>query len=327
MLSPVLKKGKLQDEWDVIIIGAGPAGLTAATYAARYGLKTLVLEAENPGGQVAISPLIENYPGFLSISGEELASRMLKQALNAGATVEVPERVKKIILSENEKVVITESEKEFKTKVLVIATGAEYLKLGVPGEKELFGRGVSHCATCDGPLYKGKRITVVGGGNTAVTSAIYLSSIASELLVVHRRDRFRAEWKSADILLQKNNVKVYWNSVVEKIVGKNHVEGVVIKNVKTGEVFEEKTSAVFVLIGLRPRSELAAEAGIKIDNNGYIIVDKKMRTNIPGVYAVGDVVGGYDQITKTVGEATIAIMDAYETIFGKVSNPQKNTTN
>jgi len=315
MLSLALKKEKLPNEWDVVIIGAGPAGLTAATYAARYGLKTLVLEAENPGGQVAVSPLIENYPGFTSISGEELASRMLKQALSAGATILVPERVKEIRLSESEKVVLTESEKEFKTKVLVIATGAEYLKLNVPGEKELFGRGVSHCATCDGPLYKGKRITVVGGGNTAVTSAIYLSSIASELIVVHRRDRFRAEWKSSDILLQKDNVRIYWNSLVERIVGKNYVEGVIIKNTKTGEVVEEKTNAVFVLIGLKPRSELAMKAGIEVDKNGYIVVDRKMRTNIPGVYAIGDVVGGYDQITKTVGEATIAIMDAYETIF------------
>ncbi|NHV07248.1 MAG: thioredoxin-disulfide reductase [Thaumarchaeota archaeon] len=315
MISLALKKEKLPNEWDVVIIGAGPAGLTAATYAARYGLKTLVLEAENPGGQVAVSPLIENYPGFTSISGEELASRMLKQALSAGATILVPERVKEIRLSESEKVVLTESEKEFKTKVLVIATGAEYLKLNVPGEKELFGRGVSHCATCDGPLYKGKRITVVGGGNTAVTSAIYLSSIASELIVVHRRDRFRAEWKSSDILLQKDNVRIYWNSLVERIVGKNYVEGVIIKNTKTGEVVEEKTNAVFVLIGLKPRSELAMKAGIEVDKNGYIVVDRKMRTNIPGVYAIGDVVGGYDQITKTVGEATIAIMDAYETIF------------
>ncbi|MCI4438839.1 thioredoxin-disulfide reductase [archaeon] len=315
MLSLALKKEKLPNEWDVVIIGAGPAGLTAATYAARYGLKTLVLEAENPGGQVAVSPLIENYPGFTSISGEELASRMLKQALSTGATILVPERVKEIRLSESEKVVLTESEKEFKTKVLVIATGAEYLKLNVPGEKELFGRGVSHCATCDGPLYKGKRITVVGGGNTAVTSAIYLSSIASELIVVHRRDRFRAEWKSSDILLQKDNVRIYWNSLVERIVGKNYVEGVIIKNIKTGEVVEEKTNAVFVLIGLKPRSELAMKAGIEVDKNGYIVVDRKMRTNIPGVYAIGDVVGGYDQITKTVGEATIAIMDAYETIF------------
>jgi len=317
MFLQIPKKEKLQNEWDVIIIGAGPGGLTAAIYAARYRLKTLVLEAENPGGQVAISPLIENYPGFLSISGEELASRMLKQALNAGAIIKAPERVTKIKLGENEKVVVTESENEFKAKVLIIATGAEYLKLNLPGEKELFGRGVSHCATCDGPLYKGKRIAVVGGGNTAVTSAIYLSSIASELLVVHRRDKFRAEWKSSDMLLQKKNVKVYWKSVVERILGKDQVEGIVIKNVKTGEVIEEKTSAVFVLIGLRPRSELAAEAGIKTDSNGYITVDKKMRTSIPGVYAVGDVVGGYDQITKTVGEATIAIMDAYETIFGK----------
>jgi thioredoxin reductase (NADPH) len=315
MISLALKKEKLPNEWDVVIIGAGPAGLTAATYAARYGLKTLVLEAENPGGQVAVSPLIENYPGFISISGEELASRMLKQALSAGATILVPERVKEIRLSESEKVVLTESEKEFKTKVLVIATGAEYLKLNVPGEKELFGRGVSHCATCDGPLYKGKRITVVGGGNTAVTSAIYLSSIASELIVVHRRDRFRAEWKSSDILLQKDNVRIYWNSLVERIVGKNYVESVIIKNTKTGEVVEEKTNAVFVLIGLKPRSELAMKAGIEVDKNGYIVVDRKMRTNIPGVYAIGDVVGGYDQITKTVGEATIAIMDAYETIF------------
>lgn len=316
MFSLATKKRKLPNEWDVIIVGAGPAGLTAAIYAARYGLKTLVLEAENPGGQVAVSPVIENYPGFISISGEELASRMLKQALNAGATVEVSEGVKEIRLSENEKVVVTESEKELKTKVLIIATGAEYLKLGVPGEKELFGKGVSHCATCDGPLYKGKRITVVGGGNTAITSAIYLSSIASELIVIHRRDRFRAEWKSSEILLQKENVKVYWNSVVERIIGKNQVESVIIRNIKTGEVTEEKTNAVFVLIGLRPRSELAAKAGIKIDNNGHIVVDRKMRTNIPGVYAVGDVVGGYDQITKAVGEATIAVMDAYETIFG-----------
>lgn len=200
----------------------------------------MVLEAENPGGQVAVSPLIENYPGFTSISGEELASRMLKQALSAGATILVPERVKEIRLSESEKVVLTESEKEFKTKVLVIATGAEYLKLNVPGEKELFGRGVSHCATCDGPLYKGKRITVVGGGNTAVTSVIYLSSIASELIVVHRRDRFRAEWKSSDILLQKDNVRIYWNSLVERIVGKNYVEGVIIKTPKQAKLLKKK---------------------------------------------------------------------------------------
>lgn len=315
MFSLILKK-EIPREWDVIIIGAGPAGLTAAIYAARYGLKTLVLEAESPGGQVAVSPIIENYPGFVSISGEELASRILKQALNAGATIEVPENVREIKLNENKKIVLTETGKEFKSKALIIATGAEYLKLGIPGEKELFGRGVSHCATCDGPLYKGKKVAVIGGGNTAVISAIYLSSIASELIMVHRRNKFRAESKIVDTLLSKKNVKIYWNSIVDKIIGKDYVEGITIENVKTNEIIEESTNAVFVLIGMKPRSELAVKAGIKADNNGYIIVDKKMRTNVRGVYAVGDVVGGYDQITKAIGEATIAVMDAYETMFG-----------
>lgn len=311
-----MPQARVERDNDVIIVGGGPGGLTAAIYLARYGLKVLVIEKSVPGGKININPVIENYPGFESISGEELGRRMHEHALKSGARILSPEEVVKLELTGELKRVYTSSGKEFQARALIIATGAEERKLGIPGEGELFGKGVSYCAVCDGPLFKGKRVIVVGGGNTAAISSIYLSKIAKEVILVHRRSSMRAEKALVDNLMSRENVKFLFNSVLTAIVGEGRVEGAKVRNLESGEESIIEADGVFILIGVEPNSKIAREAGVETDERGFIKVDCWQRTNIPGVYAVGDVTGEPLQIAKAVGDGVRAAVDINDRIFG-----------
>ncbi len=288
-----VKMGEVFDEIkdrdvDVLIIGAGPAGLTAGMYAGRAGLKTVILEKETIGGQLSLTDWIEDYPGFPDgIKAGELINLMKKHAENFGAKI-VREEAKKIeVLDDGLKKVITGSG-EWKAKAVIVATGAHHRKLGVKGESELMGRGVSNCAVCDGPFFKEKDIVVVGGGDSAVTEAIYLTRFAKKVYLVHRRDQFRAQ--KIYVERAKNNPKIEFilDTVVTEIKGEQKVEGVVLKNVKTGETKELPCSAVFVFVGLIPNSEILKGLA-RFDERNAVITNEKMETDVPGIYAVGDV--------------------------------------
>ncbi|RDD53133.1 MAG: thioredoxin-disulfide reductase [Candidatus Korarchaeota archaeon NZ13-K] len=308
---------RVDREQDVVIVGGGPGGLTAAVYLARYGLRTLVIERSAPGGKVNVNPLIENYPGFESISGEELARKMHMHALKSGASILSPEEVIRLDLGGELKRILTRSGREFVARAVVIATGAEERKLGIPGESELFGRGVSYCAVCDGPFFRDKRVIVVGGGNTAAISAIYLSRIAREVILVHRRDSMRAERALVDKLRSTANVRLLLNSVLSKVVGSGRVEGAIVRDLGTGEERLLEADGVFIFVGVEPRSEIAREAGVEVDERGFIKVDCWQRTNLAGVYAVGDVTGEPMQIAKAVGDGVRAAVDINNRLFGR----------
>jgi len=288
-----IKMGEFFDEIkdrdvDVLIIGAGPAGLTAGMYAGRAGLKSFILEKGTIGGQLCLTDWVEDYPGFPDgIKAVELINLMKKHAENFGAKI-VREEAKKIeILDNGLKKVITDSG-EWKAKAVIVATGSYHRKLGVKGESELIGRGVSNCAVCDGPFFKEKDVVVVGGGDSAVTEAIYLTRFAKKVYLVHRRDKFRAQ--KFYVERAKNNPKIEFilDTIVTEIKGENKVEGVVLKNVKKGEIRELPCSAVFIFIGLIPNSEILKGIA-KFDDRNAVITNDKMETGVPGIYAVGDV--------------------------------------
>jgi thioredoxin reductase (NADPH) len=301
---------------DLIIIGAGPAGLTAGLYGARSGLKTLVLEEKLTGGAVVDTPLIENYPGFESISGRELANKMAEHCKKAGTKINELEKVAELDLKGEKKVVKT-NRTVYTSSAVIIASGRHYRTLGVPGETEFRGRGVSYCALCDGAFFKGRNVLVVGGGNSAVVSARYLANIASHVRLAHRRDQLRAdEVLVKDLVAQ--GVEIIWNTELKEVKGDNKVKGVVLVNNKTGETMEIDLEGVFVQVGEAPNSQIAKEAGIEVDKASYIIVDNRQRTNIDGVYSAGDVtIGPVKQIGTAVGEAIIAASEA----FGYIKRP------
>lgn len=300
---------------DVVIIGGGPAGLAAGIYASRLGLETILIEKSALGGQVAVSPFIENYPGFIGISGPELTKRFIEHAEVMGVEIRVPEEVTKLELKGEVKKIYTDKE-TYEADAVIIATGASRRKLNVPGETEFSGKGVSYCAVCDGSFFKGKVVAVVGGGNTAVSEALHLTQLARKLYVIHRRDDFRAEMALKERLLDSPNVVPLWNTVVEAIEGDTVVRKLILRNLKTNEVFELEVDGIFIAIGYAPNSKIAAEAGVQVDDKGYIIVNRKQETNIKGVYAAGDVTGGVMQIGVAVGEGIIAAMSAFEHVTG-----------
>ncbi len=298
------------EDWDLIIIGGGPAGLTAGIYGARSGLKTLILEEKTLGGATAESPLIENYPGFPAISGRELVDKMAEHCRKFEVTIKDIEGAVKLDLKSKQKTVKTDKA-SYSASVVIIATGCHYRELGAPGEQEFKGRGVSYCAVCDGAFFKGKRVLVVGGGNSAGCSALYLTNVASEVKLVHRRNQLRTE-EVVFRNLQERKVDFIWNSVVKEIKGDVKVKSVVIHNNKTGETKEIEVDGVFVQIGEVPNSQIAVKAGVKVDEGGYIIVDERQRTNIPGVFAAGDVTNGpVKQVGTAVGQAIVAANEAF----------------
>jgi thioredoxin reductase (NADPH) len=298
------------ESWDLIIIGAGAAGLAAGIYGARSGLKTLVLEEKMAGGTTADAPLVENYLGFQSISGMDLSQKMVFHCRDAGATIREFESV--IALELGEKKIVKTNKATYEAKAVIIASGSHYSELGVPGEKEFFGKGVSYCGICDGPLFKGKRVLVVGGGNSALITALYLADLASEVKIVHRRDVFRAEEALVKALEAKKNVEVLWSSEVKEIKGEKLVNKAILFNTKTGETRELPIDGVFVQVGEAPNSQLAKQAGIEVDEDGYIKIDILQRTNISGVYAAGDVTNHpVKQIGTAVGQGITAALEAY----------------
>lgn len=297
--------------WDLIIIGGGAAGFAAGIYGARSGLKTLILEEKIVGGTMADAPLIENYPGFESISGIELAQKMAAHCRKVGVAIREFEKVLSMDLKGEAKLIKT-NKAAYEAKAVIIASGSHYRELGVPGEKEFRGRGVSYCGICDGPLFKGKRVLVVGGGNSAVVTALYMSDIADEVKISHRRDAFRAEEALVKALKEKANVEILWNTEVREIKGEKLVNKAVIFNNKTNETSELPVDGVFIQVGEDPNSQLAKEAGVAVNEEGYIIIDIRQRTNISGVYAAGDVTNHpVKQVGTAVGQGITAALEAY----------------
>jgi len=271
---------------DVIIIGGGPSGLSAALYAARAGKDTILFERMFIGGQMATTTTIENYPGIQSVSGFELAQSMERQAVSFGTKI-LYEEVVSIEIDKINKIVKTNNA-TYMAKAIILAMGASPQELSVPGEKELRGMGVSYCATCDGAFFRNKPTTVVGGGNTALEDAIFLGEICSKVYLIHRRDSFRAEKVLQEKASSMKNIEFMLNSTVEGIKGDGHVEAVDIKNVKTGESKSINVDGIFVGIGTKPNSELV-KGLVEINNGGYIYSDNNMQTNLFGVFVAGDV--------------------------------------
>jgi len=302
------------ESWDVVIIGAGAAGLTAGIYAVRNGLKALILEEKMAGGTMIDAPLIENYPGFERLAGMDLAQRLVAHSRKAGAAIHEFESVTALDLAREKKTVHTGTA-AYEAKALIIASGSHYREVGVPGEKEFRGRGVSYCGLCDGPLFKGKRVLVVGGGNSALITALYLSENASEVKIAHRRDAFRAEEALVKALRDRKNVEVLWNNELKEIKGDKTVSGAVLFNNGTGETWELPVNGVFVQVGEDPNSQIAGQAGVETDAEGYVKVDILQHTNIDGVFAAGDVTNQpVKQVGTAVGQAITAAVEAYNFI-------------
>ncbi len=305
-------------DYDIIIVGAGPAGMASAIYGSRMGWKTLVLDKGAVGGLAAITPIIENYPGFSEISGLEFAQKLRKQAEKFGA--EVREMIEVTDIKPNQiPIEVHTASGIFTSKIVILATGTNHRHLNVPGEDENEGKGVSYCATCDGPLYKGKKVAIVGGGNSAVTEALYLDNIVREspmvpprVFLIHRRDQLRAEESLRNEILKNSKVNFIWNTVVKEIHGSEAgVKKLTLENVKTGEISSIRVKAVFIAIGIIPNNELAKKIGVELTEDGLIKVDKNQRTNIPRVYACGDITPGQGQIAVAVGEGTTAAISAF----------------
>lgn len=271
--------------YDVVILGAGPAGLTAGIYAARGGLSVAIVENQAPGGQAALTAEIENYPGFETISGFDLTARMVAQCEGLGV-VFVYDNPVNVSLEGAVKTVETAYSGTVEGRSLIIATGALPRPLGVPRESELLGGGVSCCATCDGAFFRGKPVAVVGGGNTAVEDALYLERFASEVYLIHRRDALRADALLSE-RITKSTVKILWDTVVTDLVGSPRLQSLNVKNVKTGETSSVRVDGFFIAAGRKPASE--GLNGVALDESGYILTDDEMRTNIDGVFAAGDV--------------------------------------
>ncbi|OGD45533.1 hypothetical protein A3K79_00055 [Candidatus Bathyarchaeota archaeon RBG_13_46_16b] len=299
------------DDWELIIIGAGPAGLAAGIYGVRSGLKTLVLEEKIAGGTTADAPMIENYPGFRSVSGFELAQKMVAHAKESGVTIHEFETATELDLKTAEKTVKSDKA-TYKTKAVIITSGSHYRELDIPGEKEFRGKGVSYCGLCDGPLFKGKRLLVVGGGNSALITTLYLAGLASEVKIAHRKDAFRAEAALVQSLREKPNIEILWNTEITQIKGERLVNKAILLDNKANVARELTIDGIFVQVGEDPNSRIAREASVAVDEDGYIIVDALQRTSIPGVYAAGDVSNHpVKQVGTAVGQGITAATEAY----------------
>jgi thioredoxin reductase (NADPH) len=307
------------ETYDLIIIGGGPAGLAAGLYAARRNLKTLVV-FQLLGGQMSLAPSVENYPGSSPIPGIKLAEKMKKQAKKFGCKFKLETVVGLELKGEVKK--IKTSEKEYKARAVIIATGSHYRKLEAEGEEKFIGKGVSYCAVCDMPLFKDKKVAIIGGSDTAVRSAMYASEIASEVYLIHRRDQLRAEEANQE-KLKKTPVKIIWNSVVEKIEGDKFVNKIIIKNVNTNEKTELVIDGVFVEVGEVPTTEIVKTAGVEINEKNFIKVNENFETNIQGVFAAGDVTGSFAQIVVAAAEGAEAATNAYLFLKGGVYGEKK----
>lgn len=304
-LCPYLQENKMN--YDIVIIGAGTAGLTAALYAARAGKKVLILENESIGGQIATSPKVENYPGFSEISGMEFSDRLYEQASALGVELEL-DKAEKITDNGDNKTVKTEYG-EFTCKAVIIATGVKHRHLGIEAEEKYMGRGVSYCAVCDGAFYKGKDVAVVGGGNSAVQSAIMLSNICNKVYLIHRRDEFRCEKKLSDEVRAIENIELVLSSTVQDLKGEDKLTTVIIEN-KSGETEEISAEGLFVLVGQIPENGAFADI-ITLDESGYIVAGEDCKTNVDGVFAAGDCrTKAIRQLTTAAADGSVAALAA-----------------
>ncbi len=294
----------MESEYDLIVIGGGAAGLSAAQYGARANLKTVLVEEIAAGGQALLIDALENYPGVSGpVTGYEISETMRKQAEDFGAAFLSASAIS--LKKEGKLFTLETSEGSIRAPAVVLPTGAKHRHLGVPGEEALSGRGVSYCATCDGPFFKTKRMLVVGGGDAACDEAMFLSKLSDKILLVHRKDRFRAQRALAERVLHNPNIEVRFNVIVKEIRGGKKVETVLLENAVTGETYEEKVDAVFVFIGSIPQSNLAD--GASKDEAGYLLTDEKMATNLGGLFAAGDVRASvFRQLVTAASDGAIA---------------------
>lgn len=295
--------------YDIIIIGGGPAGLTAALYAARSNLKVLVIEKMMPGGQAAITESIENYPGFpQGIAGFELGMKLHEQAGRFGAEM-IVEDVVELQLAGQPKLVRT-TQNTYEAKAVILATGAKSRALGCSGEEQFRGRGVSYCATCDGAFFTGKKVVVVGGGNSAVEEAVYLTRFADKVTIIHRRDSLRADKVVQDKAFNEPKIDFLWNKVVVEVIGQQQVTGVVVQDTVTGEKSTVATDGVFVFVGMEPQTALVA-GQVELTEDGYIRADESTATSLPGVFAAGDVrKKPLRQVVTAVADGAVAAVAA-----------------
>ncbi len=305
-------------DFDLIILGAGPAGLTAGIYATRGGLKTLIIESKAPGGQASLTSKVENFPGVPETNGFDLAFNMLSQAKSFGAQVKTG-KVQSLVLKGAEKKIVLANGKEFSSRAVIIATGANPRPLGVEGELELVGKGVSYCATCDGMFFKDKTVAVVGGGNTAVEDALYLEKLASKVYLIHRRNELRADKILAD-RIKSSSVEILWDSVVTKLVADEKLTGIEVKNVKTDSLSAVLVDGLFVAVGQTPNTSFLENADAKpeLTDGGYIIADEEMRTSIDGVFVAGDVKDkSLRQIVTACADGAVAANSAIKHLQNK----------
>ncbi|MEZ0394384.1 MAG: FAD-dependent oxidoreductase [Desulfurococcaceae archaeon] len=305
-------------EFDVVVVGGGPAGLTAALYSARYGLRTVVI-TKDVGGYMSEAPLVDDYPGLPEIAGSSLAKRFADHVAKYGVPIEIGE----VVNVERDGaywVVETGDGRTWRGKAVIMAVGSKKRKLGVPGEDEFSGRGVSYCATCDGPLFRGKVVAVVGGGNSALTSALYLAKLCSRVYLIHRRNEFRALDVYVKEARNAGNIVMLLNTVVKEIIGDEKVRGIKVANVVTGEETVLEVDGVFVEIGLEPPREFFERIGLEVDESGHANVNVDMSTNLPGIFVAGDAAGGphkyrFEQILTAAAEGAIAADSAFKYIL------------
>jgi thioredoxin reductase (NADPH) len=301
--------------YDLIIIGGGPAGLTAGLYSSRARLNVLMLEKIAPGGQVMNTDWVENYPGFPDgISGFELVERMKNQAEKFGLKIQNDE-VTGLELSDDQKIVVTQKQR-IETKALILCTGATWKKLGIEGEESLMGKGISYCATCDGPFYRDQEVAVIGGGDTAVEEALFLTRFVTRVYHIHRRDSLRAIKLLQERAFAEGKISFIWDTIPLRILGKDGVEGIELKNVKTGEITSKAVQGIFIFVGNNPNTELVRDL-VEVNKNGFIVTDNNMETSIPGVFAAGDNRAKlFRQISTAVGEGAAASYSAERYLEG-----------
>ncbi len=291
---------------DLIIIGGGPAGLTAAQYAGRSNLKVLLFEELSPGGQAIIIDGLENYPGFPeAVSGFDFSQKMEKQARKFGCEILNTGVSGVSRISEEEGFLVETTSGEFKSRAIILSTGAKHRHLNIPGEKEFSGKGVSYCATCDGPFFRDKKILVVGGGDAACDEAMYLSNLSDKIIMIHRKERFRAQKAIAERIIKNKNITVRFNTILKEIKGNDKVETAVLEKTDSKENYNENFDAVFIFIGSIPQTALFPD--LKKDEGGYLITDQNMATEVPGLFVAGDVrATPFRQIVVAAGEGAIA---------------------
>jgi len=303
-------------EFEVGIIGAGPAGYSAGIYAARSGLKTILFDTSDGGGHALLAPKVENYAGFDSISGAELVEKMKQHMKQYPVDVHFFESVKTVSQKKNLFMIETDKRK-YTVGAIILCTGTEHKKLDVPGEQQLSGKGVSYCATCDGFFFRGKTVAVIGGGNSAVIEAIFLRQIGcSKVILIHRRDQLRAEQFYIHETSEKK-IEVVLNTEVEKIEGTDAVQFLRLKNSVTGKHSVLPVDGVFVSIGKAPQNQLAKQLKVTLDSDGYVMVDRKQQTSVRGVYAAGDITGGVQQMITAAAEGAIAALSSTEAVGKK----------